>query len=429
MTKTRFLSKLNLLNLLYTFMLFQIVNISTFLLTRSDQIKFNFDIYLNFIKYTTLLMSLYAVLLLISDIRIIKRKFNLLTISTSGLILALYFTMIIHTDKLALFSPTIFLMLVIFVIYSVKLINFQDLLKVVFLLTMSNSLFVLLQIFNFIPVAQENIRESVFDIGNRPTGIFFNAFAMGYAMSICFIIFSYQLIKKNINLINVLGSIFSLVSLNFSGTRTSLVLSLILIFLLFIFFKINSKNIIPILTFIFTFVVASTPFFIIGIGNFFNIGSLSGLNGRTQLWSCVLNKWESFLPFGVGVQAAFPQGFCSDDVWFSRLRHPENMFLLTYVEAGIVGLLTLVGFFIVVFYISNNAIKKGNYLPWAISNIFLLSSLFYVPLFHYLPFLPNRTADRGVFNFFLITLIWVVILKISLEDNQSSSYPKSKNSK
>lgn len=429
MTNSRFLSKFNLLNLLYFFLLLQIVNISIFLSTRSDQVKLNFDIYLNFIKYTTLLITLYALLLFILNIKIIKGKFDLLSISTSSLILALYFTMIVHTDKLAIFSPTILLMLILFVIYSVKLINFQDLLKVVFLLVMSNSLFVVLQIANFIPVAQENIRESVFDIGNRPTGLFFNAFAMGYAMSICFIIFSYQLIKKNINSINVFGSIFSLFNLNFSGTRTSLVLSLILIFLFFILLQIKSKNIIQVLTFIFTFIVASTPFFIIGIGNFFNIGSLSGLNGRTQLWSCVLNKWESFLPFGVGVQAAFPQGFCSDDVWFSRLRHPENMFLLTYVEAGIVGLLTLVGFFIAIFYISNQATKKGNYLPWAISNIFLLSSLFYVPLFHYLPFLPNRTADRGVFNFFLITLIWVVILKISLEDNQNSSYPKSKNSK
>ena len=63
----------------------------------------------------------------------------------------------------------------------------------------------------------------------------------------------------------------------------------------------------------------------------------------------------------------------------------------------------------------------------AISTIFLLSSVFYVPLFHYLPFLPNRTADRGIFNFFLMTIIWIVFLRFDIKDEIDTERPKNKN--
>jgi O-antigen ligase len=110
------------------------------------------------------------------------------------------------------------------------------------------------------------------------------------------------------------------------------------------------------------------------------------------------------------VQAAFPNGFCSDDEWFSKLRHPENMFLLNFVESGILGLMGLVVLFVVTFWASGKALANGSALSLAITTTFFMSSIFYVPLFHYLPFLENRTADRGVFNFFLFTFIWMAVL-------------------
>jgi O-antigen ligase len=149
------------------------------------------------------------------------------------------------------------------------------------------------------------------------------------------------------------------------------------------------------------------------VGELTNRASLANLNGRTQLWTCVTSRWEEFIPFGVGVQAAFPNGFCSDDEWFSKLRHPENMFLLNYVEAGVIGFIGLVALFVIALINSAQALKKGSSLALGITGTFLLSSLFYVPLFHYLPFLEGRTANRGVFNFFFLTMIWMSILALT----------------
>jgi O-antigen ligase len=118
----------------------------------------------------------------------------------------------------------------------------------------------------------------------------------------------------------------------------------------------------------------------------------------------------------VGVQAAFPNGFCSDDEWFSKLRHPENMFLLNFVESGVLGVIGLVSLFAVALWVSALALKKGSALSLALTGTFLMSSIFYVPLFHYLPFLEGRTANRGVFNFFLITLLWMSVLAISRQE-------------
>jgi len=39
--------------------------------------------------------------------------------------------------------------------------------------------------------------------------------------------------------------------------------------------------------------------------------------------------------------------------------------------------------------------------------------LIYVSLFHYLPFLPDRPADRGLFNFYIFYLIWIWVMKES----------------
>jgi hypothetical protein len=88
------------------------------------------------------------------------------------------------------------------------------------------------------------------------------------------------------------------------------------------------------------------------------------------------------------------------------------MFLLNFVESGILGFLGLVLLFVITFWFSGKAFQRGSGLPMAITSTFLLSSIFYVPLFHYLPFLENRTADRGVFNFFLFTLLWMAVMKL-----------------
>jgi O-antigen ligase len=156
--------------------------------------------------------------------------------------------------------------------------------------------------------------------------------------------------------------------------------------------------------------VALFPLATVVLGNLMGNQDMATLNGRTFLWDCVTSRWQQFIPFGVGVQGAFPQGFCSDDEWFSKLRHPENMFLLNYVESGLLGFFGLVLLFVVAFWFSGKSLAKGSALPMAISATFLMSSIFYVPLFHYLPFLENRAADRGVFNFYLFTILWMAIL-------------------
>jgi O-antigen ligase len=161
------------------------------------------------------------------------------------------------------------------------------------------------------------------------------------------------------------------------------------------------------------------------LGNLIGNNDMATLNGRTFLWDCVTSRWQQFIPFGVGVQGAFPPGFCSDDEWFSKLRHPENMFLLNYVESGVLGFVGLVMLFIVSFWYSGKALAKSSALPMAVSATFLMSSIFYVPLFHYLPFLENRTADRGVFNFYLFAFLWMVIIKLF---NPETTKQKSKTS-
>jgi hypothetical protein len=74
--------------------------------------------------------------------------------------------------------------------------------------------------------------------------------------------------------------------------------------------------------------------------------------------------------------------------------------------------------FLVTFWISQKSLKNGNSLPLAVSATFLMSSMLYVPLFHYLPFLANRPADRGIFNFFLITTLWLLVLIQSENQNR-----------
>jgi O-antigen ligase len=157
------------------------------------------------------------------------------------------------------------------------------------------------------------------------------------------------------------------------------------------------------------------PFLFLGLGQIMGNLDWATLNGRTQMWSCVSNNANSFIPFGVGLDDAFPPKFCAESGWFSNLRHPENMFLLAFVESGPLGFVAYVVLFIFAVIKSIAALNERVILPLAITLIFLLSNLIYVSLFHYLPFLPDRPADRGLFNFYLFYLIWVWVMKESKE--------------
>ncbi len=401
-------AKLNTDRLIWLLALSQLIVISIFLSHRGEtSISFNF--YLQSVKYLTILLLIFSIF---TAIQLKKNffKFDLMKYSFVGQVSILYFTMLIHTDIKAINSPTILLMLILSFLIFIKPINSKNLNLIAIYFSFTNFGFVVFQILKLIPVAQNNVREGIVVIGDRPTGLLFNAFAMGYASVITFLICLYFLKNRNYIWLNTIGVLTSLASVIFSGTRTPYILLFVFgFFILFQEFNLITKNW-KILYFLIPLSIISIPSLVILIGYMSNQPSFMNLNGRTQLWSCVTSRWQDFFPFGVGVQASFPNGFCSNDAWFSKLRHPENMFLLNYVESGIIGVVGLVTLFIVAYLRSGLLIKKGSALALGITSTFLLSSIFYVPLFHYIPFLEGRTADRGVFNFFLITCIWMNVL-------------------
>jgi len=327
-------------------------------------------------------------------------------------ILILYLVMVIHTDLKAINSPTFILMLVLTIFVFIYQVDLKTINLVSITIAILNFTLVVFQIANIIPVAQVNIREGLVLISDRPTGLLFNAFAMSYASVITFAISAYYLEKRNLILLNTLAIICSLASILLSATRTPLILVAISGFLIYFQDQKLIQNNWKIISLIIPSIFIAFPLISIILGNQIGNVNLATLNGRTQLWSCVTSRWQEFMPFGVGVQAAFPNGFCSDDEWFSKLRHPENMFLLNFVESGFLGVIGLVSLFVFTFWASGKALSKGSALPMAITATFFMSSIFYVPLFHYLPFLENRTANRGVFNFFLFTLLWMAVLSI-----------------
>jgi len=288
-------------------------------------------------------------------------------------------------------------------------------------ITLLNFGIVMLQIYEIIPVAQGNIRSTLALTGNRPTGLFFNAFALGYAAIVTYAINIY--LAKNLNGIKlkalyIFGTILSALVIVLSGTRTPLLVVAIITTLVIIeknkFVQNNSKSVSGLVA----SVVVLFPFLIILLGRYIENSNYATLNGRTLLWDCVTSRWQELFPFGMGVQGAFYPGFCSDEPWFSKLRHPENMFLMNFVESGVAGVIGLMFMFLVTFWISQKSLKNGNSLPLAVSATFLMSSMLYVPLFHYLPFLANRPADRGIFNFFLMTTLWLLVLIQSENQNK-----------
>ena len=405
------LTKLNTTKLLWTFAISQLVVITIYLGQRAVTLV-TFDYFLQSVKYSTLVLLAISILIAINQ-RDQLFKFEKTKYIFSAQILILYFTMLIHTDIKAINSPTILLMLILSLLIFIQPVEFSEINKLVIFFAIANFIFVVAQLTEIIPVAQDNVRDGLGIVSDRPTGLLFNAFAMGYASVITFLICLYFLKKKSLLWLNMIGVILSGFSTIFSGTRTPLLL--ILIFGLIIIAQ-DSKLVRKYWKIIVYFVSGALilfPAVTILVGELTNRVSLADLNGRTQLWTCVTSRWEDFIPFGAGVQSAFPNGFCSDDEWFSKLRHPENMFLLNYVEAGVLGFFGLVALFVIALINSARALKNGSSLALGITGTFLLSSLFYVPLFHYLPFLEGRTANRGVFNFFFLTIIWMSILALT----------------
>jgi len=405
------LTKLNTTKLLWTFAISQLVVITIYLGHRAETFV-TFDYFLQSVKYSTL------VLLVISIIIAINQRDHLLTYEKtkyifSAQILILYFTMIIHTDTKAINSPTILLMLILSLLIFSQPIAMKEINKLVIFFAIVNFILVAAQLAGIIPVAQDNVRDGLGIIADRPTGLLFNAFAMSYASVITFLVCLYFLKKRSLLWLNGIGVILSGFSALFSGTRTPLLLILAFGLIIIVQDSRLVRNYWKIISYFAAGALILFPVITILVGQITSRSSLANLNGRTQLWTCVTSRWEEFIPFGVGVQAAFPNGFCSDDEWFSKLRHPENMFLLNYVEAGVIGFIGLVALFVIALINSAQALKKGSSLALGITGTFLLSSLFYVPLFHYLPFLEGRTANRGVFNFFFLTMIWMSILALT----------------
>lgn len=391
-----------------------------------EESLFSNFIYLNAVKYSTLILVLFFGFLLYRYRKQFQKVNKLLLLAFLLPTFILYAAMIWHTDLKAINSPTFIVMILIplFFIYigtnsqvfSLKLIGTFSI-----AITVLNFGIVTLQIFEIIPVAQGNIRSTLALTGNRPTGLFFNAFALGYAAIVTYAINIY--LAKNLNGIKIkalyiFGTILSALVIVLSGTRTPLLVVAVITTLVIIeknkFVQNNSKLVSGLVASI----VVLFPFLIILLGRYIENSNYATLNGRTLLWDCVTSRWQELVPFGMGVQGAFYPGFCSDEPWFSKLRHPENMFLMNFVESGVVGVIGLVFMFLVTFWISQKSLKNGNSLPLAVSATFLTSSMLYVPLFHYLPFLANRPADRGIFNFYLITTLWLIVLIQSENQNK-----------
>jgi O-antigen ligase len=276
----------------------------------------------------------------------------------------------------------------------------------------SSFLIAVLQILQILPVAQLNMRESLATDGNRPTGLFFNAFALSTAAVMTYLVGLYNLITKNRIWQSTLILVTSLVTIIMAATRTAIFLAIILTIVVIFQNKFNSYKKASFASLFAVAIGIGAPFLSIPIGRINGNEEWATLNGRTTLWNCVIEKSEQFIPFGVGVDAAFPQSFCVSEGWFSRLRHPENMFLLSFVEAGFLGVTAYLILFAVAIWVSVRALRHGYSLSLGFTATFLMSSLIYVSMFHYVPFLVNRTADRGIFNFYLFVFLWLIVLAI-----------------
>jgi O-antigen ligase len=408
-------------SLISHFLFWQVIVISIYLASRKRE---DFEpvlsngLYLGTIAIATLALTLHLFLIR-KDQKLDKTDLMYLTVFSLPTLI-LYLSMFVNHDFRSMQSITlIFILMAPIVIWKsdINLTDNQSVYKNIAIFSTLNLIFSLLQILNIIPVAQLNAREGVAGLGDRPTGLLFNAFAMSYSTLICIAIGLSLINKANKNQkLGVLIIVTSVFSLLLSGTRTSLWLASLILVSHFIFFNQNIarkiKVSIPILLVV---VGAGAPFFLLYLGLKTGNSEWSTLNGRTAMWGCVTSKWEDFIPFGLGLDEAFPPQFCADSGWFSNLRHPENMFLLSLVESGPLGFMSFVLLFAFTIWRAALGVRQKNLTPIFITSIFLLSCLIYVSLFHYLPFLPERPADRGIYNFHLFYLIWVWYMKLNKE--------------
>ena len=216
------LKTINLSSFLWSFVFFQFSVTLVFLATRAEKF-FSFGMYLQGVKYSTLL------LLGISGFILIKKRKGILPFEPIKYvfvlqIIILYFVMIIHTDIKAINSPTILLMLISALVIFINKISLRNINLVAITLSFLNFAIVMLQILSIIPVAQDNVRDGINLISDRPTGLLFNAFAMGYASAIAFAICLYFVKTKKLVILNLIGVLFSVASVLLSATRTPLLL-------------------------------------------------------------------------------------------------------------------------------------------------------------------------------------------------------------
>ena len=404
---------------LWTFVLLQHLVIGTFLLTRNPNrggIGLSMDIYLAVVGVSTLVLAIFLAIQLVLYNKAVKVESLLIPFIFSLPMLALYIAMFLNDDLKTALGLTF---LIIFIAPYILWISNQDsiltekhLNSIVLVLAVSSFAISILQILEFLPVAQINVRESIASDGNRPTGLFFNAFALSTAAVMTYLVGLNNLLAKNRIWQSIVIVVTSLVTLALAATRTSIFLAVILTLVFLIQHKTFNYLRASLATGFAILVGVGAPFLSIPIGMSRGNEDWATLNGRTTLWSCVIEKSDQFIPFGVGVDAAFPQGFCVSEGWFSRLRHPENMFLLSFVEAGYLGLFSYLILFVATIWLSIRALKNNYALSLGFTTTFLMSSSIYVSMFHYVPFLSNRTADRGVFNFYLFVFLWLIVLAI-----------------
>ena len=218
-----------------------------------EESLFSNFIYLNAVKYLTLILVLFFGFSLYRYRKQFQKVNKFLLVAFLLPTLILYTSMIWHTDLKAINSPTFIIMILIplfFVyigldsqVFSFKLVGIFSI-----AITVLNFGIVILQIYEIIPVAQGNIRSTLALTGNRPTGLFFNAFALSYAAIVTYAINIY--LVKNLNEIKlkalyILGTILSALVIILSGTRTPLLVVAIITTLVIIeknrFVQNNSK--------------------------------------------------------------------------------------------------------------------------------------------------------------------------------------------
>jgi O-antigen ligase len=404
---------------LWSLLLLQHLVVGTFLLSRNPNrggIGLSMDIYLAVVGLSTLIFAIFLAIQLILYNKLVKPNNLLVPTAFSLPTFALYVAMFINDDlKTALGLTFLILLIAPFILW----ISNQDTImtekhfnSIIIILAFSSFAISLLQVLELMPVAQINIREGVATEGNRPTGLFFNAFALSNAAVMTYLVGLYNLVVKNRIWIALFVIATSLTTLTLSATRTSMYLAVVLTFFVIFQNRFNTYKKSIFATLVALLVGIAAPFLSIPYGNYIGNQDLATLNGRTTLWACVIEKSSDFAPFGVGVAAAFPQGFCVSEGWFSRLRHPENMFLLSFVEAGFLGLFSYLVLFAVAIWASIRALKQRYALSLVFTVTFQMSSTVSVSLFHYVPFLANRTADRGIFNFYIFVFLWLIVLAI-----------------